>query len=467
MRYRHTLILALAMCVTLVYPSGASATLATHLAISELQAGTSSSASQEFIELYNPTDADVALTGWELGYKSAASTDTTSSWSKHVALTGSIKSHGFYLIGPRSYIPTSDSDWSATLASTGGAVRLRDAQGAVVDQLAYGSGALGAEGGAAALAPPTGQSIERLMGRLNESGGNGIDTNVNGADFVVREQPLPQDTRAEIETPSEEAMPIEVPPVVDVVDDASAPSLIYETAYITELLPDPVAPLTDSHDEFIELFNPSDHPIDLQGYTLRTGTNFRSYYLLPVTIIPAGGYVALYAYQTKLGLTNSGGAVQLLDPVGAVIDQTDGYGAAPAGQAWGLFDDGWHWTLQLTPGAQNQLVSLVAGAATVKPKAVAKAKAATKPKTAAKPKAPAKPKVPKSAKLKKASAQVRALAERGLQPARWLIIALAILTIGYATYEFRHDIINYYHRLRGHTGRGAADRPEPEGGRGD
>lgn len=451
-------------------PSVASADGTAHVVISELETGTTASASQEFVELYNPTAMPVSLSGWTVEYKSATATDTAANWAKRASLSGTIAASGFYLVAPKSYLPNADADWSATLAGSAGTVRIKDGAGSVVDKLGYGVTVIGAEGMPAA-APAAGQSIERLPGRLDELAGNGVDTDDNSDDFVIRTVPQPQSTVSAVELADADAT---TPPLADnpvPSDDATdAPDpLDYAPIDITELLPNPMTPQLDSQDEYIELFNPTTDSVDLKGYTLRTGSNFHSYYVLPDTTLAAGAYLTLYASQTKLTMPNTGGAVELLDPSGATVDQTPPYGPAPDGEAWAYFDSGWAWTLQLTPDQPNILAALAPLSATAK---VAKPKAAAKKtiSTAKKPKAAAKKAVKKPrkvAKPKTASSVPQLVADRSLQPANWLIIILATLTIGYAIYEFRYDIYNLYHRLRGHPPIGPDSRSTAPGRRDD
>ncbi len=458
--------LALALLPLMASPSRASANILKHPLISEIQTGTALSASQEFVELYNPSDSDIPLSGWTIEYKAATSTNTETSWSKKAALSGSIAAQGFYLVAQKTYIAAADAEWSPTLASSAGHIRLKDADGIVIDLLGYGETSNGARG-APAASPATGASIERLPGRLEPQSGNGVDSDNNAADFIVRTVPEPQATTSAIEVPGE--VPA-APEADEIAEEAAAPTT-YAPISISEALVDPQTPLTDAEDEFIELYNPTSESVDLQDYTLRSGSNFRDYYKIPGLVIPAQGYTVLYARETKLGLTNGGGAVQLVDPSGEVIDQTPDYPAALAGQSWAAFPEGWQWTLQLTPGQANVLAALpVSVATTAKPKATIKkaaAKAAPKAKKAAAPKV-AKPKKPRKAKIVPTSlAALPMAASRNLQPSTWLIITLAILTIGYALYEFRYDIYYLYRKLRGDSPARANGRLGSEGRRRD
>ena len=67
-----------------------------HLVISQVYGGGGNSGAtykNDFIELYNPTNSDVSLTGWSVQYASTTGT----SWSK-TDLSGSIPAHGYFLI---------------------------------------------------------------------------------------------------------------------------------------------------------------------------------------------------------------------------------------------------------------------------------------------------------------------------------------------------------------------------------
>jgi hypothetical protein len=455
-------VVALTILISTALPCTVNATGSPLPLISELMTATSASASQEFIELYNPSAMAVPLTGWTIEYKSATSADITTSWSKKATLTASIPGYGFYLIAPKESYPLADLNWTGAMAASAGVIRLKNDAGVVIDTLGYGSTAIGAETLPAA-APATGQSIERLPGRLSETRGNDQDTNSNALDFIIRQVPDPQTTASPVEhndTPTADNID------TSVTDDVPT----YLPLLITELLPNPMSPLTDSEDEFIELYNPNDVAVDVTGYKLQGGTNFRGSYTLTSQSVASHAYLLLTSSQTHISLTNSGGAVRLLDPEGALLDQSADYDAADDGLSWSLVNDIWQWSLQTTPGQPNQLVvPIIASPATNK--AATPKKAAAKKATPAKPKAsktPAKPKVAKPKAAKKPTTKIPIqVAAASVRLSTWLIIALAIFTIGYACYEFRDDIHHYYRKLRRHPKLGARVGAPTQRGRDD
>ena len=160
-----------------------------HLVISELQTG-GAGASDEFVELYNPTDAALPLEGLELVYVTASGATVTrkASWALGAP---SVPAGAHVLVSNEAgiYAAIGDLTYASGVAATGGAWALR-IQGAstALDSVGWGTGAAWLEG-RAAPAPASGSSLERLPGG---SSGSTQDTDDNLVDFAIRDVPEPQ-----------------------------------------------------------------------------------------------------------------------------------------------------------------------------------------------------------------------------------------------------------------------------------
>ena len=193
----------LAACLTLTLASGlvraaptgpdaATAAVAwppaTGVLLSEVMTG-GASASDEFIELYDAATSPVDLVGDEVVYVTATGGTVTrkATWTASTLLAP-----GQHLLLANSagvYEALADATYSGGLAATGGAVALRAADGSVIDALAWGNATSGFVEGTAAVAPPTGSSLERLPGG---DAGNGVDTNDDSLDWFPQPDPDPQ-----------------------------------------------------------------------------------------------------------------------------------------------------------------------------------------------------------------------------------------------------------------------------------
>lgn len=420
-----------------------------HVVISEVQTGSTTDASKEFIELYNPQAVSQSLAGWTVEYASATGT----TWTKKASLSASIVPHGFYLVATSGYaVP--DAVLTSGLAASGGHVRLKDAGGQVVDLVGWGT-ATHAEGHAVD-APVAGGSVERLPGRLSEVAGNGQDTDDNSADFVLREVAEPQNVLSAIEDPANTPT-IEPDPVDNgSAEDVTITPPVYLAVQVSEALPDPASPLSDAKDEFIELYNPNNQPVNLKGYVLRTGSSFKAYYTIGDVVIAPAGYAVFFSVDTSLSLVNSGSAVEVLDPLGTILDVTDPYPAAKTGQAWADINGVWSWTLIPTPGSANILqekdtVPAATGSVVTKKASSVVKKTAVKKtsskKIAAKSSKTAAKKTKTTATKTGMVASTSAITEPSALT-RWLLIAAGCFTIMYAIYGFRHDLYNYYIKAR-------------------
>lgn len=159
----------------------------------------------DFVEIHNPTSAEVDLGGMVVEYFSAAGNS-----GGRATLAGSVPAGGHFLVranagsGNGVPLPEPDATLAASMAAANGIVELRDADGSVVDLVGYGS-ASRFEGSAAAPALSNATSAGRRVA--------GADTDDNAADFVAG---APTPTRSETTDPTD---PTDPPP--DDVQDVS------------------------------------------------------------------------------------------------------------------------------------------------------------------------------------------------------------------------------------------------------
>jgi hypothetical protein len=207
---------------------------------------------------------------------------------------------------------------------------------------------------------------------------------------------------------------------------------------ITELLPNPVGTGTDASDEFIELYNPNAKPFDLSGFTLQTGSTTKHSYTFPSgTTLPPTAFAAFYSADTGLSLSNTSGESDLVDPLGALLSQTDPYGTAMDGQSWALAKGTWYWTLLPTPGKTNT----ISQAATA-----SKSTSSSKKTSAAKVKGAS----TNNANLSQSAASTPTDVAQTTPIHPWTLAAVAGLALAYGLYEYRLDIQNLLHRFRRH-----------------
>src|SRR5439155_25702076 len=163
-----------------------------HLVVSELITG-GASASDEFLELYNPTLAALPLEGLEVVYVTAtgATISRKASWA---AGSPGLPPGAHVLIanGGGLFGGLADVTYANGLAATGGSVALRAIGAATaIDAVGWGNAANVWLETRPAAAPAAGSSLERLPGG---SAGSTQDTDDNLLDFIVQPVPDPQNS---------------------------------------------------------------------------------------------------------------------------------------------------------------------------------------------------------------------------------------------------------------------------------
>lgn len=145
-RIRHLAPAALAGLALVVAPlavAPAHAVPATHLIINEVYGGGGNSGAtyaNDFVELYNPTESAIDLSGYKITYYSAAGNAGGS-----CALVGSVPANSYYLAeqakgtGGTTPLPSPDATCALALSATQGSVSLTSAAGVTLDLVGYGS----------------------------------------------------------------------------------------------------------------------------------------------------------------------------------------------------------------------------------------------------------------------------------------------------------------------------------------
>lgn len=310
------------------------------LLITEVQTGGTTTA-QEFVELYNTTGSSLDVDGWQVQYLSSSGKTTTPLTTLH----GTINANSYVLLSYKGYLPadaTFSDSGSGVLASNAGHVQVVNAAGTQLDCIAWGD-ATQMAGCDQTSAPPEGSSIQRPQtgGAYDKSAGAAVVSppTPRGGGLV---EPAPEDPPT--------------PPGND-----PAPPKTYPTVDITELLPNPASPKTDTDDEFIELYNPHDETVNLAGYVLETGADSSHHFTLPAYSLAGHHYLALYSSETKLTLSNTSSKARLVTPDGTTVSDTPSYTAIGEGQAWEISGGTWHVSTTPTPGAANRTTSPTPG----------------------------------------------------------------------------------------------------------
>lgn len=437
------------------------------LIISEVKIRNDTAGFDEFIEFYNPGIDPVSLNDYFIGYVNSPAPSAEQVFAKSVIGEGLLPAGESFVLAKNELdpnLPKSKKSPFASLSDSGGTLRITDAQDEIIDQFAWTATA------SLAIAP-----VQFLCTSSNTT------CNANKAQSFTRDKDDQDDYILAnplwlLATPtplSVDLMPLPVPdpvpepnpgptPDPNLTDDAAEPSPDQSSQtpedtttaasllplQITELLPNPAAPASDSSDEFIELYNPNDQSVDLTGYKLQSGNTFSYSHTFAGTSLGGQQYKAFLVTETGNILSNTSGQSRLLDPSGTVVAQTNAYDSADDGDAWALINGAWQWTTTPTPNALNVLTVPVLKVATAKT-AVSKNKTAV----AKKPKAKTTAKVA-AAKTKKPAA---AAAERQVyeDPAETIapihpgiLAGVGVITLVYAAYEYRYDVINRLQQFR-------------------
>jgi hypothetical protein len=163
--------------------------------INEVQTGIVGGATNEFVELYNPGNCAVSLTGWTLRYASANQVAVGNGASWTGGAMDVIPARGYFLLGSAGFSMMgvmAQGTLTSGMADAAGGVGLHNPGAAIVNAMAWqnDSGALNAmhpyRGGAAPGYAPVPPNNLAAGARVAARVPNGMDTGNQATDFVAR-----------------------------------------------------------------------------------------------------------------------------------------------------------------------------------------------------------------------------------------------------------------------------------------
>jgi uncharacterized repeat protein (TIGR01451 family) len=278
-------------------------------------AGTSASADDQWIELYNPSSVAVNITGWTL-----KSSTKNGSGSVSIILSGSIASGGYFLLERNNNYTVSDVPanqiYTGALSISGETLTLRDTANNTIDTANQ-------EGFNNSTNPwPKGggtnhASMERQGNTAENDSVWVANTGVirNGLDAygsIIYGTPGKKNSTGVAPTPTPVIIPPTAIPIVRPI--------------INEFLPRPGFDWNqdgkvDVFDEFIEIKNIGITDVHLSGWQLDDEENSGSDpFALPNITLKPGERAVYYGLQTNILLGDGGDTVRLLNPSGKVYD---------------------------------------------------------------------------------------------------------------------------------------------------
>jgi len=154
------------------------------IVINEIQTAGADDEKQEFVELYNPTDKDVDLTGWYLQRKTAEGEDYISYASSTLFSGKTIGPESYFVIAREGYFADIADIFTTNPLADGNTLVLKRKDKSVADKVGWGA-AQDYET-APAPEPAAGQTLDRKVA--------GQDTDNNFEDFVVRGEATPKES---------------------------------------------------------------------------------------------------------------------------------------------------------------------------------------------------------------------------------------------------------------------------------
>ena len=214
--------------------------VADHIVISEFRTSGPNGNEDEFIELYNPTNGDIDISGWEIHISDDSG--STSPYATIPLLSILTTGQHYLLVNSTGYLGGYDHNYTTGIPDTGGIALI--ASSVEIDKVGMDAGSAYYEN--TPLSPlPSNTSDQSYERKLGGNDGNHIDTDNNEADFIHN------DGSSSISNPQTSSDAAIYPPLSVVINEVAWAG--------TE---------ASSDDEWIEIYSPGRGNFDLTGWRL-------------------------------------------------------------------------------------------------------------------------------------------------------------------------------------------------------
>jgi len=355
-----------------------------HVLIAQVQAGSSAgdgASTQEFISIYNNSTESVDITDWCVGNKSNVLFACFTSPDANTALM--LTSHTYALIASDSFatryagtydaVFTVTNNTSGNLVGSGDTITLRDKNGISIDSTNWATSLAGGsvwtrqwmDQDAGVMLDTDMVSDFKKVTPL-EIPSSGVIEEVHEIDLCANLEGIQQTLPSRYGLNAEGDCALDLCVNIDDLQVEVPAGMRLDTEgrcfynlpllAITELLPNAVG--SDDGNEFIEIYNPNEHPVDLSLYRLQIGLNFEKTYLFKAGMsIEPHMYQALFNDTISFSLLNTSSRARLITVDGQVISETPLYSSPTDDEAWAFLANTWMFTNQPTPGLENLLPS--------------------------------------------------------------------------------------------------------------
>ena len=278
---------------------------------------------KKYVEIYNPTNQNVDLTGWKIEYYAGSGTKTVGKIFKDEV----ILANGFFVLSNDKMLAGAIKfDNNLGLAQNDGSVVLSRSDGSVADTVGWGNNSKSA-----------GSPIKggvKIVWRCFV-GGNIIDSKNNSTDFLSSKG-----------FDNQEIVPYSRP---NCKSPESKPEPSKELNKCEGLKLSEIASNVD--EQFIEIINSGEKTVITTGCKLTVGDSGVRENIGDIELNP-GEFLTIKIKNTNLKLPKTKGKVYLLDEAGSKIDSAE-YERLAKSSSWSLIDDEWTQTFMITENSEN------------------------------------------------------------------------------------------------------------------